>query len=114
MSQREPEFSAPALAAVIAEYAESLAHEQHASRSTQSGYRTALNRFRKFQVERYGREPSIDELTNADVREYFYSLSRKGLRPRTLRGAICPVRNLFSLAIDRGYRVDNPAATLKL
>src|SRR5439155_22479070 len=51
---------------------------------------------------------------SADVREYFYRLSRKGLRPRTLPGAICPVRNLFSLAIDRGYRQNNPAATLKL
>jgi site-specific recombinase XerD len=48
------------------------------------------------------------------VRDYFYTLSRKGLRPRTLRGAICPIRNLFTLAVERGYRTDNPAATLKL
>jgi integrase/recombinase XerC len=50
----------------------------------------------------------------ADVRDYLYTLSRQGLRPRTLRGAICPVRNLLALAVERGYRFDNPAASLRL
>jgi site-specific recombinase XerD len=114
MPAKETERSCPTVTAAIAEYAEYLAHEQHASRTTQTGYRSQLNRFRRFLIDRYGREPTVGELTSADVRDYLYTLSRKGLRPRTLRGAMGPVRNLLALAVERGYRDDNPAVTLRL
>jgi site-specific recombinase XerD len=110
----EKEPARRSLAELISEYAEYLRHEQHASAVTQTGYRSQLNRFRRFIIARYGREPDVSELAVADVRDYLYSLSRTGLRPRTLRGAMCPVRNLFTLALERGYRPDNPALSVRL
>ena len=102
------------LSQAMDEYAAYLAHEQHASSTTQVGYKSWLRRFRRFATERYGREPALAELTVEDLRSYLYSLSEQRLRPRTLRGAMYPLRGLFALAVERGHRADNPALGVKL
>lgn len=100
--------------AAIAAYIEYLEHEQHASKATRYGYAAYLRRFNRFLVERHQRDLVVSEVATDDVRAYLYFLSRQGLRPRTLRGALYPVRGLFGLAVDRGYRTDNPARAVKL
>jgi len=99
-------------------YLEYLAHEQHASASTRMGYQSWLRRFLRFiaqqAVESATAEPLLVEVSSEQIRSYLYSLSRQGLRPRTLRGALYPVRGLFTMARERGYRPDNPALAVKL
>jgi len=96
------------------QYLDYLRHEQHASETTRLGYQAYLRRFRRFVTERRGGEPALHEVTGADVRSYLYGLSRQGLRPRTLRGAIYPLRGLFGMAVERGYVTENPALAVKL
>lgn len=98
----------------IHRYLEYLRHEQHASETTCLGYQSGLRRFRRFLVERYGEEPELDRVTVDDVRNFLYTLSRQGLRPRTLRGAIYPLRGLFGMAVERGYCPADPARAVKL
>src|SRR5690242_18982405 len=93
----------PLMANAIEEYLDCLAHERHASRSTRLGYQAALRRFLRHVAGSRGAEPSLAEITAEDVRGYLYALSRRGLRPRTLRGAIHLVRGLFAMAVERGY-----------
>lgn len=102
------------LSSAIDVYLEYLEHEQHASRTTRYGYAAYLRRFARFVVERHQTEVAVAEVVVDDVRAYLYSLSRQGLRPRTLRTALYPVRGLFALAVERGYRPDNPAGAVKL
>ena len=91
-----------------------LTHEQKASATTRAGYASNLRRFRRFVEGRRGEDLTLEEVTAEDVRAFLYALSRAGLRPRTLRGALYPVRNLFALAVERGWRPDNPASGLRL
>lgn len=102
------------LTEAIALYREYLEHEQHASETTRLGYGSGLRRFQRFLVERSGEEPLAENVTADDCRSYLYSLSRRGLRPRTLRGAMYPLRGLFALLVERGCRSDNPARAVKL
>src|SRR5438105_941018 len=102
------------LTVAIDHYLEYLEHEVHATSSTRVGYTSYLRRFRRHLIEQYGEEPTLDQVTTDDVRRYLYSLSRQNLRPRTLRTAIYPVRGLFGMAVQRGYRPDNPARAVKL
>src|SRR5438552_5863247 len=90
-------------------YADFLAHERHSSRATQASYKAGTRRFRRFLLRQYGRELMLCEVTEEDIRGYLYSLSRQGLRPRTLRGAMYPIRGLCALGVERGWRGDNPA-----
>jgi site-specific recombinase XerD len=102
------------LSEAVTAYIEYLEHEQGASRTTRFGYTSYLRRFTRYLTERYGREPGLGEVSTDDVRSYLYQLSRRGLRPRTLRSAMYPLRGLFGFAVDRGYRPDNPATAVKL
>lgn len=95
-------------------YLEYLEHEQGASRTTCAGYQSGLRRFARFLAGRQTAEPLLTDVSADDVRSYLYSLSRRGLRPRTLRGAIYPLRGLFGLAVTRGWRPDDPARAVKL
>jgi integrase/recombinase XerC len=104
----------PTLAQVIDEYVQYLMHEQHASPTTRTGYQSWLRRCHRFLSERYGRDPDVTEVSVEDVRTYYYRLSRQGLSPRTLRSALYPLRGMFALAVERGYRTDNPALAIKL
>lgn len=98
----------------IRAYCDFLTHELHASESTRLGYQAYLRRFNRFLIERHGAVPQLAEVTTDDVRSYLYRLSREGLRPRTLRGAIYPIRGLFGMAVERQYIGDNPAKAVKL
>jgi integrase/recombinase XerC len=113
MHAEERKRSNPTLASAIEEYTEYLAHEQRASRSTQTCYRSHLNRFTRFIIKRYKRELLLGELSVADIRDYLYSLSREGLRPRTLRGLLYPVCNMLGLAVARGHLTESPAAGIR-
>jgi len=104
----------PTLSDAINLYTEYLTHEQGARPTTLVGYKSGLRRFQRFILTRYSDEPRLDGVTEEDVRSYLYSLSRKGLRPRSLRGAIYPIRSLFAMAKDRGYVAHNPAQAIKL
>lgn len=95
-------------------YNDYLAHEQHASDATRVGYGSALRRFQRFLVERHGGEIDLGAVVADDVRAYLYRLSRSGLRPRTLCGAIHPIRGLFGMAVERGWVGVNPAKAVKL
>jgi integrase/recombinase XerC len=114
MHAEERKRSEPTLASAIDEYADYLRHEQHASATTQRGYRSNLRRFVRFIAARYPQEPAVCDITIADIRDFLYSLSRKGLRPRTLCGMLYPLRNMLALAVERGYRGDNPALAVRL
>lgn len=98
----------------IRAYSDFLMLELHASKSTRLGYQAYLRRFSRFLTERHGTAPQLAEVTTDDVRSYLYRLSREGLRPRTLRGAIYPIRGLFGMAVERQYVSDNPAKAVKL
>lgn len=95
-------------------YLEYLEHEQGASDTTRVGYASYLRRFNRYLTGRSEFEPQLREITTDDVRSYLYSLSKRGLRPRTLRGAMYPIRGLFDLAVERGQLSINPARAVKL
>jgi len=102
------------LTTAIEYYVEYLQHEIHATTSTRLGYTSYLRRFHRYLTGRNGTEPNLEAITTDDVRSYLYTLSRQGLRPRTLRTAMYPLRGLFAMAMARGYRPDNPARAVKL
>src|SRR5688500_9929834 len=89
-----PTDPAPSLAFTegMERYLDYLRHEQHASPTTCLGYQAGLRRFLRYLREHYSVEPALCEVSADDVRSYLYQLSRQGLRPRTLRGAIYPLR----------------------
>lgn len=104
----------PSLEQAIEIYLDYLVHEQGASRATRRTYQSGLRRFVRFLSGRYEQTPSLAAVSPDDVRAYLHSLSRQGLRPRTLRGALYPVRGLLALAVDRGCLPINPALAVKL
>jgi site-specific recombinase XerD len=95
-------------------YGEYLIHEQRARPTTRVGYRSGLNRFYRFVAGRCDAEPLLAEVGVEEIRQYLYHLSRRGLRPRTLRGALYPVRGLFRLAVERGYVAEDPTRGVRL
>jgi site-specific recombinase XerD len=103
-----------ALCEAINQYRAYLIHERGTTKTTQRSYGSGLRRFHRFVIEQYGHEPQISEITVGDIRDYFYRLSSGGRRPRTLWGVMYPVRGLFEMAVERGYREDNPARAIKL
>jgi site-specific recombinase XerC len=48
------------------------------------------------------------------VRRYAYHLSGRGLRPRTIRGALHALRARFGYLTERGVLAANPAAEVRL
>jgi site-specific recombinase XerD len=106
--------SNPTYSEAVKTYSEYLEHEQHASETTRVGYVSHLRRFGRYLAERHGHELELGEVLADDVRSYLYDLSRQGLRPRSLRGALYPVRGLFRLAMERGWVEQDPSRAVKL
>lgn len=95
-------------------YSTHLALEQQARPSTQVGYKSWLRRFNRYLVDRHEAPVPVAAVTVEDVRSYVYSLARSGLRPRTLCGAIHPLRGMFAVLLEQGHVTSNPASRVKL
>jgi site-specific recombinase XerD len=89
-----------------------LKYERNYSSATRIGYACNFRRFRRFLLATHEEEPTVAAVRAEDIRRYQYSLA--GRRPRTVRGILYPVRGLFALAVERGWRPDNPALAVKL
>jgi site-specific recombinase XerD len=70
----------------IEDYLLYIKHEQKVARSTYLTYASWLHHFHDWVVNNGYPEPTLEPLSTPVLRRYLYSLSEKGLRPRSIRG----------------------------
>jgi site-specific recombinase XerC len=82
-------------------------HEQGLSKTTYKGYEAYLLAYYRFIVETACETPVIDEFNGASVRDYFYRVTERSLRPRTLRTVMIPLRSLGSYLVKQRLLENN-------
>lgn len=73
--------------------------------NTQANYRNIYERFRQV----YGHNP-VTDLTRKDVQDM---MAEKRATPGAAKNFLKRLRTLLDFSVDRGYRADNPARTVK-
>ncbi len=89
-------------------------HERGLARTTVKCYSAWLAHFRRWaDSETVGF--TVDQRLNTPcLRRYLYSMSARGIRPRTIRNAFAPLRSLSQYALGFGLIGENPALPLKM
>jgi site-specific recombinase XerD len=100
------------IAEAVQEYPGYLAYERSCSKTTLACYASHVRRFRRHAIVRRGEEPTVAGVTVDDIRRFLHTLC--GRRPRTVRGILHALRAFFSMAVERGWRTDNPALAVRL
>ena len=59
-------------------------------------------------------EPNLEDFNETTVRRFFYAISSKGLRPRSIHGYMIPLRSFGTFLLDHKIRTDNPANCVTL
>ena len=76
----------------IDDYLRYLRHEQGATLTTYKCYGASLRHFHHWLIQSGYPEPTLSNFNAAASRRFFYQLSERGLRPRTLYGYMVPLR----------------------
>lgn len=98
----------------VEDYLLYLQHERSASKETIRTYRPSLRQFVAW-VETNGPAcPTIQDVTTPLARRYLYSLSERGLRPRSRLRYWLPVRSLFKMLVEHGAIASSPVDTIAL
>ena len=98
----------------IDDYLRYLRHEQGATLTTYKCYGASLRHFHHWLIQSGYPEPTLSDFNATTSRRFFYQLSERGLRPRTLYGYMVPLRSLGAFLIAQGVSTENPALTVKL
>ena len=98
----------------IEDYLKFLQHEQGATKTTYKSYHAYLRNYHQWLTENGYEEPTLNDFNDATVRRFFYWISSKGLRPRSIYGYMCPLRSFGSFLIAHKIRTDNPAMCVNL
>ena len=89
-------------------------HERGLATKTVDTYRDWLATYRRWsEAEAMGSE--LDDRFNVVLlRRYLYSMSKRGLRPRTIRNAFAPLKSLGVFLIEQKVLVANPVCALAM
>lgn len=97
----------------IREYAGYLEHEKGSAKTTIKCFINRLNAFARWMQTNGYPTPKTDDLSVAVCRKYLYFLSKKGDRPRTVRGCFDALRSFCAYQVSTGVLVENVAAGVK-
>lgn len=98
----------------IEDYLRFLQHEQGAAKTTYKAYHAYLHHFHLWLTENGYPVPMLSDFDTPTVRRYFYHISSKGLRPRSVYNYMIPLRSLGTFLMEQGMYKENPAVALKL
>lgn len=98
------------LTAAITDFLSALEIERAASPHTVTGYRIALEQFAAYLSETWGAEPTVEDITEADVRPFMGWLHDRGLAKRSLRMKLAAVKALFTHLVRSDVLQRNPAS----
>jgi site-specific recombinase XerD len=102
------------LSEAIQDYGDYIRHELGHATTTFYSYRSWQRNFARWLAENGMPDPLVREVGVSLIRRYAYHLSGRGLRPRTVRGALHALRALFGYLTERGALAANPAAEVRL
>jgi site-specific recombinase XerC len=83
-------------------------HEQRVARRTYLTYTSWLRHFLDWITTNGYETPTLEDLNPLVLRRYLYSLSEKGLRPRSVRSCFYPIRSMCSYLVKSGTMQANP------
>jgi site-specific recombinase XerD len=83
------------------------------SKSTCKGYRAYLLAYDRYAAVS-SPDPTLDEFNESSVRDYFYSVTERNLRPRTLHTVMIPLRSFGAYLLKQGLKPTNPALSVDL
>jgi len=98
----------------IEDYLRYLQHEQGAAKTTYKSYHAYLLHFYQWLQANGYPDPTLDEFTGATIRRYFYHVSNKGLRPRSVYGYMIPLRSYGEFLVSQRILSENPATVVRL
>lgn len=94
----------------IAEYDTFLRVEKNLSPRTRKAYRYDLERFEQWLREFHERDPMLERVTTADIKEYLHHLkSNLAWRPATLSRMIASIRVFGDWCVEQGHLAASPA-----
>lgn len=100
------------LRSAIRSFLSTLDVEKSASRHTTMTYETALDQFCVYLSEFADPLPSVEEITEADIRPFLGWLHDRGLGKTSIRLKLAAVRSLFRFLLRNGVIDRNPARLL--
>ncbi|GDX40499.1 tyrosine recombinase XerD [Armatimonadota bacterium] len=98
----------------IEDYLRFLQFEQGVSKTTYKSYHAYLFHFHKWLIENGYPSPELKDYNTTTLRRYFYYVSGKGLRPRSIYGYMVPLRSYGAFLVEHGVLTENPASSIKL
>ena len=98
----------------IEDYLRFLQHEKGATKTTCKSYTAYLRNFHKWLINVGYATPALADFNNTTIRRFFYYVSEKGLRPRSIYGYMVPLRSYGAFLIEQNVLTQNPALTVKL
>jgi site-specific recombinase XerD len=98
----------------IQDYLRHIRYERGLAKLTFKHYQARLHALQRWLAENGYPDATLDALTTPTLRRYLYSLSSRGLRPRTVRGVFNAIRGVCEFLVDAGGLESNPAASIKL
>jgi Site-specific recombinase XerD len=99
---------------VVRDYAEFMRHERNYTERTCLAYRSWLSMFQQWaDAEKVEVQFTLRFCTPV-LRRWMYSLSKRGLRPRTIHSAFAPMRSLGQYCLENQLLKENPALAITL
>ena len=98
----------------IDDYRTGARHELGHSQATYYSYIASLKQFARWLEAGGHTDPAVGAITPALLRRYYHTLSRTGLRPRTIRGKLNALRALFGYLAAQGVIPENPTLTINM
>jgi integrase/recombinase XerC len=84
--------------------------ERGFSSHTVTGYRIALEQFSQCCLDAYGSDPTVEELTETDIKAFLGWLHDRGVGKRSLRMKLAAVKSMFKFLLRSEVIDRNPAA----
>lgn len=87
--------------------------EHFTSKRTQQRYAAALKEFQQWYEETYGEEPTLERLTDQNLRKWRETLVKRGLKPATVNLRLSAVRSFARSQGQEDLRVQNVSEVSK-
>ncbi|MEO7716478.1 MAG: tyrosine-type recombinase/integrase [Capsulimonas sp.] len=98
----------------ISDYLNYISVEKGHAKSTCKSYTAWLRHFEKWLTENGYPDADLAAFDIAVLRRYLYTLSGRGCRPRTIRGAFAPIKALGNFLLTNGAIDANPSNALTM
>ncbi|MGI4790206.1 MAG: tyrosine-type recombinase/integrase [Janthinobacterium lividum] len=102
------------LSTLTTDYLNALRHERGCAQTTCFTYASWLRHFRKWLGENGHDAEDMAAFSAPVLRAYFYALSSRELRPRSIRSAFNPLRGFGEFLVSHHLLPDNPAKAITM